>query len=297
MTAHGTTTFTTTRTAMCDCHVHVFDPARFAYTEPRRFTPGTATVAQLQQHLAALGVQRVVLVQPSVYGHRHHALVDALDALNAFTDTARGVAVLSAHNTTAEVDALARAGVVASRLNLAVHVHCEAEDAWQQLQAMERRTPADWHIQLHAPLAVLAALAPKLAKTPRTFVVDHLGLPGPNLQPTHPHWQTLLRWLETERVYVKLSAPYLASAQPVGHTDLQALLLSLMAVAPHRLLWGSNWPHTQGTSRAPGADAMKPEPFREVDDAHWLRLCQQWAGVHAHALTTDNAAQLYRFSN
>jgi 2-pyrone-4,6-dicarboxylate lactonase len=281
----------------CDSHVHVFNPARFAYTPQRRFTPGSATVARLRQHLAAVGAQRVALVQPSVYGHQHHALVDALATLNTGgQDMARGVAVLAPHSTAAEVDTLAAAGVVGTRLNLAVHGHCDAHGAHSQLQAMERLTPPGWHIQLHAPLAVLAALAPSLAHTPRTYVVDHLGLPGPALPPTHPHWQALLSWLATGQVYMKLSAPYLASTQPKNHADLAPLVRSLVAVAPHRLLWGSNWPHTQGTGRSSENNAQQIEPFRVVNDVLWLDLCREWAGGHANAVAADNAAQLYGFN-
>jgi predicted TIM-barrel fold metal-dependent hydrolase len=290
------TTCASTGHLTCDSHVHVFDPARFAYTPQRRFTPGSATVARLRQHLAAVGAQRVVLVQPSVYGHQHHALVDALATLNTGgQDMARGVAVLAPHSTAAEVDTLAAAGVVGTRLNLAVHGHCDAHGAHSQLQAMERLTPLGWHIQLHAPLAVLAALAPSLAHTPRTYVVDHLGLPGPALPPTHPHWQALLSWLATGQVYVKLSAPYLASPPATGHTEREALVRSLVAAAPHRLLWGSNWPHTQGTGRPSDHNALQPEPFRVVDDPHWLAQCRAWAGEHAHAVLAGNAARLYRF--
>jgi 2-pyrone-4,6-dicarboxylate lactonase len=281
----------------CDCHVHVFDPARFAYAPQRRFTPGRATVAQLRQHLAAVGAQRVVLVQPSVYGHQHHALVDALTTLNkGGQDMARGVAVLPPHSTATEVDALAAAGVVGTRLNLAVHGHCDAKDAHDQLQAIEGLTPPDWHIQLHAPLAVLAALAPTLAHLSRTYVVDHLGLPGPAMPPTHPLWQALLSWLATGQVYVKLSAPYLAWHPATGHTEREALVRSLVAAAPHRMLWGSNWPHTQGTGRLPDNDTQQPEPFRVVNDALWLELCREWAGGHANAVAAGNAAQLYGFN-
>jgi len=280
----------------CDSHVHVFDPARFAYAPQRRFTPDTATVAQLQQHLTSTGTPRVVLVQPSVYSHRHHALVDALHTLNSQADLARGVAVLSAQSTTAEVDQLAQAGVVGTRLNLAVNGLCQANVAGQDLQALERRTPAEWHIQLHLPLNALAELAPRLTRTRRVYVVDHFGLPPPGLPPSHPHWQALLQGLASGRMYVKLSAPYLVSGQPAGHADLEPLVRSLVAVAPSHLLWGSNWPHTQGLHRGPDANPMQPEPFRVVDDAHWLRLCQQWAGPHAAALLTHNAASLYRFN-
>jgi predicted TIM-barrel fold metal-dependent hydrolase len=106
----------------------------------------------------------------------------------------------------------------------------------------------------------------------------------------------LLRLLDSDRVYVKLSAPYLASGERAGHADLENLVRSLVAVAPHRLLWGSNWPHTQGVHRNARSNPLEPEPFRVADDRLWLARCRQWAGAHANALLGKNAAALYGFT-
>jgi predicted TIM-barrel fold metal-dependent hydrolase len=289
----------TAMTPVCDSHVHVFDPVRFPYVSGRRFTPGAATVAQLQQHLTNVGAQRVVLVQPSVYGDQHGALLDALGALNmgdgGSTVAARGVAVLSARSTAAQLEVLAAAGVVGARLNLAVHGECDAATAWRQWETLVQRTPTDWHIQLHLPLPVVAALSPRLAASRRVHVIDHLGLPAAGLQVGHAHWQALMRLLDSGRTYIKLSAPYLASGEQTGHADLEGLVRSLVATAPTRLLWGSNWPHTLGNRRSQDANPGQPEPFRTVDDRHWLAQCRQWAGPHADALLDQNAEALYRF--
>jgi predicted TIM-barrel fold metal-dependent hydrolase len=72
-----------------DCDVHIFDPVRFSYSPSRRYTPPPATVRDLQAFHAALGMQRAVLVQPSVYGTDNRCLLDALKQLG---ERARGVA-------------------------------------------------------------------------------------------------------------------------------------------------------------------------------------------------------------
>ena len=40
----------------CDCHVHVFDPARFPYAPDRTYTPGAATVEELDRSRQSLGL-------------------------------------------------------------------------------------------------------------------------------------------------------------------------------------------------------------------------------------------------
>src|SRR5262245_916323 len=53
----------------CDCHVHVFgDPKRYPFFAGRTYTPEMAASGELRQLLAALKLERVVVVQPSVYG-------------------------------------------------------------------------------------------------------------------------------------------------------------------------------------------------------------------------------------
>ena len=51
----------------CDCHVHVFDP-QFPFAERRVYTPPPATLEDLLALQRTLRLERVVLVQPSVYG-------------------------------------------------------------------------------------------------------------------------------------------------------------------------------------------------------------------------------------
>src|SRR5215510_8539356 len=76
----------------CDCHVHVFgDPARYPYFSGRTYTPETAPVDELRALLAALHLDRVLIVQASVYGTDNSCMLDAVRALG---NRARGIAVI-----------------------------------------------------------------------------------------------------------------------------------------------------------------------------------------------------------
>ena len=65
-----------------DCHVHVFDPARFPYADDAVYRPAGAEIApfaQLEQVLAAHDVRHALLVAPnSGYGFDNRCLLDAL---------------------------------------------------------------------------------------------------------------------------------------------------------------------------------------------------------------------------
>src|SRR5438034_9708537 len=65
----------------CDCHVHVFDPKRFPYAVKRVYTPPEAVVEDLIELHEALHIDRVVVVQPSVYASDNSCTLDAIRRL------------------------------------------------------------------------------------------------------------------------------------------------------------------------------------------------------------------------
>ena len=75
----------------CDCHVHVIGtPEAYPMVAQRHYTPGPASLDALRRHLSGLGLQRAVIVQPSVYGTDNRCTLDSLERLDG---AARGVVV------------------------------------------------------------------------------------------------------------------------------------------------------------------------------------------------------------
>src|SRR5438876_530096 len=100
----------------CDCHVHVFgDPAKFPFAEKRVYTPPSATVEELLALQRDLHLDRVVVVQPSVYGTDNACTVDAVRRMGP---RARGVAVIDQSISRAALAEMAEAGIRGVRLNL-----------------------------------------------------------------------------------------------------------------------------------------------------------------------------------
>ncbi|HEV2550436.1 MAG TPA: amidohydrolase family protein [Stellaceae bacterium] len=79
-----------------DCHFHIFGPdAGYPYAEPRGYTPPEALIPQYEAMIAMLGIERMVIVHPSVYGTDNRCSLDAMAAFGS--DRCRMVAVLNEH--------------------------------------------------------------------------------------------------------------------------------------------------------------------------------------------------------
>ena len=101
----------------CDCHTHVFgDPHQYALTASRVYTPEPASVEEMRAVHRALHMDRVVIVQPSVYGSDNAC---TLDGIRQLAGRARGVAVIDERTPAAALVEMNRAGIRGVRLNLA----------------------------------------------------------------------------------------------------------------------------------------------------------------------------------
>lgn len=276
----------------CDCHVHVFDPDRYPFAASRKFTPDTANAQQLTRYLDQAGMRHVVLVQPSVYGTDNRCLVNAIKQLDG---RAKGIAVISKNSSREDLDTLGVAGVVGARVNMVVDRSVDTDEATMLIEELDTLLPESWHIQLHVSLRVLASVARVISRTNRLFVLDHLGLPSIEEGVKAPHWQRLLELIRTERLCVKLSGPYLSSKLASPYKDLIPYVASLADANAEAIVWGSNWPHTQGVHRKESYDPLHIEKFRIESDSAWSAACATWLGAEIYEQMHLNASRVYGF--
>lgn len=272
----------------CDCHTHVFGPStEYPFDPGRTYTPGEASVDDLLALHAALGIDRVVIVQPSPYGTDNRCTLDAVRRLG---DRARAVAVISPDWGRDRLEALGRAGVRGIRLNLeTAGVHDPAAAKTLFRRAAEQVGPLGWHIQVFTSLAMLAALRQALSGLDVPVVVDHFGRASATGE---PGFDALLALVEAGRAWVKLSAPHRAARSD----DVLAVARALITANPERMLWGTDWPHPGGGQRT-GAERDQVAPFQQVDDLAALNCLYRWAGDDAMVtrILVDNPATLYGF--
>jgi predicted TIM-barrel fold metal-dependent hydrolase len=222
-----------------DCHVHIFGPAaQFPVASARGYTPPVRTLAQVEELAAAAGIAHLVLVQPSVYGTDLFCL---LEALRAGAGRHRGVAVVGAGISGAQLENLHALGVRGVRFNLVSPDGNSLEDFDEIARKI---APLGWHIQfLIAPedLRRVQALRRRTAAVP--FVFDHFaGLTTAHGQDGE-HAGVLRELMVRDDCWIKLSGFYRLTGDR-AYRDLDPLLLELATVAPDRILWGSDWPHT-----------------------------------------------------
>ena len=265
----------------CDCHVHVYDQ-RFPAVAGARLQPPDASVADYRQLQQRIGCERVVFVTPSTYGSDNRPMGEAL---TAFGDGARGVAVIDEATSDAQLEAMHVAGVRGFRMNLSLGTANAATDL---VGLAARVAPLGWHLQLLAAPDTLVALEARLFDVTVPVVFDHLGRIPPSQADRHAAHRLVLRLIDAGRAWIKLSGGYIVSEDgPPGYDDVAPLAQGYLRAAPERAVWGSDWPHASATA------GHQPLP----DDAQQMDLLAQWTGSAAalRRVLVDNPAELYGF--
>jgi predicted TIM-barrel fold metal-dependent hydrolase len=259
----------------------------------RAYTPGEASLKDLLGLHRALGIERRVIVHPSVYGSDMRC---SLEAASTIADSTRLVAVIDASTDDAALERMHAAGVRGVRINLHTQGVFDPREAGRQLLwTQDRIRRFGWHLQLFAGVEVIVRLGAELDRLQLPLVIDHWGKVDAARGPVDPEFTALMRLLETRPVWVKLSAPERISQRP-DFEDVPPLLREYVRRAPDRLVWGSDWPHT-ALLRA-GRDREAVEPFRSVDDGAGLNRLADWLGDAEllAAVLSGNPARLYGFS-
>jgi predicted TIM-barrel fold metal-dependent hydrolase len=277
----------------CDCHVHIVGPVdRYPQAAGRTYLADVATLKQLERVSAPRAVRRFVIVQPSFYGTDNTVL---LESLNALGDRGRGVAVISPETISARtLSAMSTQGVRGLRLNLysplretsplAVRFEAVAGPAYE----------LNWHIEIIAPIKTLVENSALLQRSRVPVVIDHYGLHA-GTRPDQSEGVALLSLLACRHVWIKLSAPYRVSQDPRAVKPDPAWLAAMLAVAPDRCLWGSDWPHTPPHDEHKGGSVIAP--YRSI--RYETAVDEFIAGVGSEGLAerilSDNPARFYGF--
>lgn len=256
--------------------MHLFD-SRLPFADSATLKHTDASVADYRQLQRRLGLERCVIVQPSSYGVDHRVLLAGLRALGA---SARGVAVVTPDVDAADLETLAAHGVVGARFNL-VQRGVANESMVAAVAALAARL--GWHLQFHLLPKDLLRLADELIALPVTVVLDHYGRALTDRSLAMAVQTRLEQLLSTGKVWLKLSAPYLASVDADDFSGLQEFVERLTRRHADRLVWGTDWPHV--------TEAEKP------DDVHLLDEMRRWMPNKAmqSRVIVENASNLYGF--
>ena len=270
------------------------DPRRFPYAAARTYTPETASVDEMRALHGALHMDRVVIVQPSVYGTDNRCTLDAIRVLGP---RAKGVAVIDEQTDDAALDALKQGGISGVRINLLTSGERDPAAARRRFDAaVGRIRGARWHVQMYTELPIVVSLKDRIAASPVPVVFDHFAGARAALGIRQPGFDTLLDLVRGGRAYVKISGAYRSSTRAPDYADVAPLATSLIAANRGRIVWGTDWPHPD-SSRAAGRAATDIAPLLQIDDGRLLNQLEAWAPDAADraAILVDNPAALYGF--
>ena len=225
----------------CDAHCHVFGPAsRFPFAPDRAYTPPDSGIDDFERLQHRLGLSRAVFVQASCHGTDNAAMIDAIERGNG---RYAGVAMIDETFTSSDIGRLHDAGVRGTRFNLVAHLG-GAPDLDVFWRLVERVQPFGWHIVLHFDAHDLPHHADLLDRMPCPYVIDHMARIPVTAGVEQEPFEQLLELLRDERCWVKISGDERLTAHgPPPYDDVVPFAQALIAVAPDRVLWGTDWPH------------------------------------------------------
>jgi predicted TIM-barrel fold metal-dependent hydrolase len=258
----------------------VFGPqSRFPYLPNAAYIFEDTPPERYARMLRTIGCDRAVLVQPSVYGTDNRCMVDALKG-GAFDF--RGVAVVDANVPDAELQSLHEAGVRGVRINAASKTAVLPMSDAPKIAA--RIKHLGWHLQFFVRIDDMPDLHEQLAKLPVPCVVDHFAHVHAADGTASPAFRSLLGLAKLEHVWFKLIGAYRISTQRPNFPDTAPLAKALVAAAPDRCVWGTDWPH-------PNVEHMP-------NDGDLADLVEAWLGEgDRQRVMVDNPARLYDFND
>jgi predicted TIM-barrel fold metal-dependent hydrolase len=264
----------------CDAHAHILGPASlYPYSADRQYTPPDALLPSYENMLRVLGIDRAVLVQPSVYGTDNRCL---LDAMKSAKTEMRGIVVLPETVTDHELATMHRCGVRGIRANL---IRGDRGDLDRAARLADRIAPLGWHLQVLADVSTLADFEQYVRALPIETAFDHMGHMPVAKGVDEPGFRSLVRLIESGRCWVKLSGSYRITQETrAPYADVARIAEALVRAAPERVIWGSDWPHTATKIPVP-------------NDGTLLDMLAAWVPDTAerNQILVGNPARLYGF--
>ena len=224
-----------------DTHFHVLGPqSKFPYSPTRKYTPPDATLDACMRMHDQLGIARGLVVHANTHGFDN--AVD-LDAVARSGGRYLAVVRLDASATRTGCERLHEQGARGVRfafnpqhggsLDLAVFDHVLG-----CIQGL------GWFVELHFDAGALPGLRDWLAAIPAPVVIDHIGRIDPSLGIRQEPFDVLLELARRDHIWVKVSGADRLTKTGAPYSDVTPFAHRIIEVAPDRVIWGSDWPHT-----------------------------------------------------
>lgn len=261
-----------------DAHMHFYNTVANTATTP--FKVPVADVNSYQQKMAELNIEKVAVVQSMLYGTDNSVMLHGVEALGL--KRACAIAVTKADAPKKLWQDLDKKGVRGLRAFMLFDPLLQ----WSELVELSKRlADIGWQLHLQMDGRKLPQYRDIISQIACPLVIDHVGKFIPPVKVHSDAFQTLLRLLENENRWVKISGFYETSKTGApDYEDVTVLARTLVSHIPDRVVWASNWPHPN----------LQPPP----DDLALIELTMRLTDTPeaAEKLFYSNAMRLYGFS-
>jgi predicted TIM-barrel fold metal-dependent hydrolase len=265
----------------CDTHCHIFGPVdRYPYATTRPYTPPEAPLSAFKALHARIGVERAVIVNATPYGRDNTVMLDAIAQSGGHY---RGIGNVDERMTDRDLETLAAGGVDGCRFTFLSRLGGRPDMAAFD-RIVTRIAPLGWHVDLYLEAANLDDIIPRLQALPVPYVIDHMGVIDASAGLEQPGFQKLLGLAaRDEKCWIKITGPERITRTGPPFHDAVPYAQRLIEAVPHRVLWGTDWPHPNVPFMPNDGDLMDLVPRYAPDE----RMRRQ--------LLVENPARLFRF--
>lgn len=274
----------------CDSHFHVFGPPeQFPFVATHEYTPPAAPLEHYLKMIGVIGIERAVVVQPSVHGLDNSA---TLDAIAQSKGRFRGVGRIDGKTPRSELQKLHDGGIRGVRFNLLDrprgNVKLDVLD-----RCIEQIIEFGWSVDLHIDMKNLLEQEKRIRALPIAVVIDHIARVNPAHGLNQPGFELLLDLMNNKHVWVKVSgADKICNTRVHSYFGLPFVEVipyarSIIKLAPDRVLWGTDWPHSNNFA-----------PGHTPNDGDLLDLLAEFApdAEIRKKILVDNPSKLYGFA-
>jgi predicted TIM-barrel fold metal-dependent hydrolase len=265
----------------CDAHCHIFGPgSKFPYSKDAAYEPPDSPFEALQSLHRKLGLERAVIVHASCHGSDMRV---TLDGIARSKGAYRGTAIIDEKYTDADFERMHEGGIRAVRFNFVKHLGGRPEMGFFN-KTVERVKAMGWHLILHLDADDLVEFEDLFRRIPVPMVIDHMGRVKAAGGLEQEPFKILLSSLKNENIWVKVCGAERVSSMGPPFTDAVPFAQALIAAAPDRILWGTDWPHPNVGAHMPNdGDLVDLFPLMAPDPAVQRKIL------------VENPARLYGF--
>ena len=267
----------------CDSQFHVLgDPAIYPTRPGAAYQMQSATWERAKHVHDQLGISRGIIVQTTTYGGDHSAVLDALKALGPNYKGCAN-ALVFAEKDAAYVEMLNANRINGARFSFRQALGAVLDDAAFKA-AVGKLADMGWYMKVQPEETGIAADIGKLDGIDIPILIDHMGRPDASKGVNCESIVALKRLMDRGNVWVMLSLGEKITRTGPPYDDVVPLAQELVAHAPERCVWASDWPHPVSRQAPP-------------NDADLLELFYRYVPEEAtrKQILVDNPARLFGF--